>query len=651
MKIQPKPLRGEQLTPAMADALVAGFPGAAAMAEQVPEKLRAVSGIADEPGAAALVPGTAGAAGRMRWPGVRDAVTADHPVAVTLRAALTAAPGHIPAPDPPVVALLEREEGFTREGHIVSIDGVPVPAGLEQTAYFVVLRYRNLFSPFADPARIYRGDLAYDAANATDELQESILLVSTAIYRDQLALLQRNAPALYLAMWLRRTDVLDDLVAGTPADLLPPPYPRSRFSARRRCLLIATDIMMEWERVCELQLALRSIGGVTRDSVRSALESTSSMSEVRAVRTATGRHIAGAVAHARVIHPTMNEEEAADNEDAVLGTVIAGFDNSPVHGTRYGGVRWVAGGMPTRFFLGLEPTMLVPVALIQMHETLVAHEKRFWQGKRSSGLNDAGTLATRIMSLAIIVVSNICPPTARAMMHDKADDGMLRDRALLLATLPPLIRNPKMEEALLAASKRSDEDMLHDPAVTGHRAPAYAPGDREMFKNSYGDARKRASKCSKPIGKPGWTQGFRQDAWRQPLAEVDFLRDCCRYVRFEKELVPREEQWRSILDKHERSGMGVESLATIHTGLGQQHLLERVQDLFRQQLDRLQVAESTRDAKSSAPFLLREALIRIIAPALAGLSPITDDPALNERFRVDRDSEAVRIARDGAWNI
>lgn len=653
MKMQPAPLRGERLIPAMADALVAAFPGIAMLGQQLPKKLLATAGLADDPDAAAVTADTMDAALRdtMRWRGVRDAVTAEHPVATRLRAALAATPNAIPEPDPAIIALLKEEPEFAIDGRVVTIDGVPVPAGAAQTAYFVVLRYRPLFSPFADPRRIYRGDLAYDAVNVTDEMQEAILLVSTAIYRDHLVLLQRNAPALYLAIWLRQTDVLDGLVADTPPSLLPPPYPRSRYTDRRRCLLIATDIMMEWERVFELQHALRVIDGVTRDSVKAALLSTSTMSGIHAVGTATGRHVAGAVAHARVIHPSMNNAAAKEEADAVFGAVAAGFDNSRVYGRQYRRVRWVAGGMPTRFFLGVEPAMLVPVALIQMQEALVGHEGKFWRGKRGAGLNDGGTLATRIMSLAVIVVGNICAPTARVMMHDEDDNGMLRDRAWMQAAVPPLIRNPEMEEELLVAGKHRDEAMLHDPASTRAWVPVHAAGDRETFKNTYAEARRRAGRCSKPVGESGWTQGFRPDAWRQPLAEVGFLRDCCRYIHYDEKLAPREQQWRPLLDRRGRVGSRMEALATIHTGLGQQHLLERVQDLFRPHFDRLQVTELVRGAESSESFLLREALIRFVAPALAGLSPITDDPALNERFWVDPKSEDVRIAVHGAWNI
>lgn len=652
MKMEEVPTRGGRLTPALADALVAGFPGIAVLAEQARKDLRGAAGLADDPDGAVVTAATLGTAlqDTARWPGIRDAVTAAHPVAVNLRAALAATPDAIPEPDSDIVDLLEKEPGFAISGRVVTIDDVPVPAGAEQTAYFVILRYRPMFSPFADPARLYRGDLAYDAVNVTDELQESVLLVSTAIYRDHLLLLQRNASALYLAIWFRHTDMLDDLVAAMPAELLPPPYGRSQFSDRRKCLLIATDIMMEWERVFELQHALRSIGGVTRDSVKAALLGASSMSGIRAISTATGRHIAGAVAHARVIHPTMNKRAATDQSDAVFGAVAAGFDNSRVYGRQYRRVRWVAGEMPTRFFLGIEPTMLVPVALIQMQDTLVRREHKFWAGERGAGINDAGTLASRIMSLAVIVVGNICPATARAMMP-VSDDGMLRDRAWMQAAIAPLIRNAKMEEELLAAAKRRDDDSLHDPASTRARVPANVAGDRETFKNTYAEARKRADKCAKPAPQPGWTQGFRQDAWRQPLAETGFLRDCCRYIRYKKELVPREDQWRAVLDARGRAGHDLKALATIHTGLPQQHLLEHVQEMFRPQFDRLQVAELVRGAESTEAFLLRAALIRVISRALAGLSPITDDPALSERFWVKLDSDDVRIAVHGAWNM
>lgn len=525
----------------------------------------------------------------------------------------------------------------------------PIPAGEAQIAYFVVLRYRPLYNPIADPARIYTGDIAYDARHVTDELQASVLLVSTAKHRDNLALLQRSATALYVAMWLRRVDMVDQLVAATTMAALPSPYARSRHTNRRTCLSIASDLFMEWERVFDLQAAVRVVPGVTRASVKAALAGTSSMSGIHAISSETGRHIAGAVAHARAVHPTMNATAAGNDDDPVFGRVEDAFANSLVHRTGRGRIVWVAGAAPVRFFIGLEPAKLASVALIQMQETIVRHEGEFWTGKRGAEINDVGPMATRLMSLAIITVSTVDLATARAMA---ADNGRSPAWWWLKNRLAPLIRNPELDRQLATAAKlRQDDEGVADPASTRGTIPANAPGDRDLFKNAYAKARVLADKCSPMIGEPGWTQGFRQDAWRQPLAEAAFLRDCTRYVKFKKELVPQEQYWRTLLDKHGLAGQGVEALATIRTGLPQQHLVEQVQDVHGDRFDRLQVAEQVHGHESTQAYILREALVRVAAPMLAALAPITDDPHLWERFWIKLDSDEVKIAVHGAWNI
>ena len=648
------PVYADRATAADLDAEVAGFGGINVFADQVKGKVPGTLLIGDPEADMVTAATLARCIGdTTRWAGLRDAVTAVHPVAINLRIKLIARPDAVPVPNPIVVALLREQPGFAIDGRVVTVNGVPIPAGDEQTAYFVVLRYRPLYGPSADPARIYTGDLAYDAAHVTDDLQASLLLVSTATHRDNLITLQREFTALYIAIWLRQVEAIDRLIAAIPdkeVSKLPLPYARSRHTNRRKCLLIATDLPMEWERVFDLQTAVRVNHGVTRASVKAALAGTSSMTEIYAIATQTSRHVAGAVAHARVLHSTMNREAADADNEHVFAKVADAFrpSNSAAHRDGRSRITWVAGGAPVRFFIGLEPRMLTPVAILHMYDTVARHEGEFWNGKRGTGINAGGPFATRLMSLGIILTSHIDMPTARAMA---GDNGRSPGWWWLKNKLVPLVRNPKLVDKINTANKLRDDDQgIDDPAATQIIIPTQAAGNRDLFKNAYGNVRYLADKCSRPIGEPGWTQGFRQDAWRQPQAEVDFLRDCTRYVRFKKKLVPREQAWRAMLDKHGRVGQGVEALATIRTGLSQQHLVERVHDFHRDLFDRLQVAESVKGASSTEACILRETLIRVAAPMLAALSPITDDPHLWERFWIDLNSDEVKIAVHGAWN-
>lgn len=640
-------LDGERLMPMQADALYNALPGIMIYADPIAEafpELVAADPDADMVTADSVVRQQGN---RARWPGIRDPLGEHHPVAVKLRRALEERPDAIPEPEPAIVTALVAL-GCVQVACVVSYRGVPVPAGAEQIAYFVVLRFRPLFSPLADPARIYRGNKAYDAANVTDEMQESILLVSTRIHRDNLSVLQQTAPDLFLAIWMREAEAAEQLTASTPCPKLPPCYPRSRLTDPRKCLMIVCDVMGEHERAFEFCHELRFIGGVTRTSVRAALAASSCMTEIYAVADDTHRHVAGGVAHTRSVHPTMNDTAPEPGSNATFEATRAAFDSSKVYADRYRHVIWIAGDMPVRFFLGVEPSMLIPVALIQMRETVVGHEGEFWLGRRGKQDLYKGLLATRLMTLAVIITSNICLPTAKAMTHD---DGMLLPTAWLRQNVAPRVRNPKLEDELAEAASTQDDHELHDSATTKVPRPTKAVGDSDDFKNSYDGAKHRAKLCSAAIGEPGWTRGFRPDAWRQPLAEVEFLRDCCRYTRFNPKYVPVREQWNRVAAASGPIVGQQKTVVDVRTGLPRQHLKERVEDLFRRWFDPLQVAEGVKGREQSDAWLRREAFIREIAPLLPALIAITDDPYLNERFWIDRKSARVRIAVQGAWNV
>lgn len=639
------PMNRERLIPTQVDALYNALPGIVIYADPIAEALPEFV-VADADAETVTADSVARQhSSKGRWLGVRDSIGELHPIAVNLSRALDERPNVIPEPDPTIVAALEAL-GCVRIGRVVKCRGVPVPAGTEQVAYYIVLRFRSLFSPLADPARVYRGEDGYDAEHVTDEMQESILLVSTRIHLRNLVKLQQTALELFLAIWMRKAEAVERLTAATSLPHLPPCYPRSRLSNRRRCLMIVCDVMCEHERAFELSYGLRFIGSATRTSVRAALASSSSMTEVYVVADETHRHLAAAVAHTRSVHPTMNDNAPAAGEDAVFETTKTAFESNKVYSDRYRHVIWIAGDMPVRYFLGLEPTMLIPVALIQIRETVVRHEREFWQGKRGKQDLYKGLFATRLMSLAVIITSNICLPTARAMTHD---NGMLLPTAWLRQNVAPRVRNPKLEDELAKAAKAKDDTGLHDSSITKVPRPTITVGDIDHFKSSYGGAVHRAKLCSAAIGEPGWTQGFRPDAWRQPFAELKFLRDCCRYTQFKPKYVTAREQWNRFAAASGPIAVP-QTAVDFRTGLPRQHMKERIDGLFRRWLDPLQVAEGVKDAHSSEEWRRREVFIREIAPLLPALNAVTDDPYLNERFWINCKSARVRMAVHGAWN-
>ncbi len=639
---------GEQMSAIMADRLARAFPGTAIIGDKALARLTQQErddALANDADAGLLSAATMKQAKRpLRWPGVRDALSATHPVAEKLAAKLADLGDAVPDPDEKTVDRLSAIDGFARTGRIVTIAGVPVPAGSRQTALFVVLRWHPLFSPVADPMRVYTGDTGYDAAHVTDEMQSAILLVSTAIYRDQLSKLQVSAPALFVAIWMREFESAERLTENCAESHLPQPYPRSRLN-RRECLLLSASLMSEHERGFDILEALKFEGGVTKASIKQALKGCSTMTGVYIYGDETHRHLAGSVAHVRVLHPTMNADDARNRGDVIFEAAKSGTKQAELHATQLQRVTTVAGNKPARFFLGVEPVKLLPAQLIQMHENVIKHEREFWLRNRGENATITGEhLGGQVMKLATISTASICPYTAAAMLGEMEDDPtteLWKHRFI-----QPLISNPELQSGPAKAARVEQDRDLFDPSETKIPYVPYTRDDEVAFKYPYEQARRRAETCSFPIGEGGWTQGFRFDAWRQPDAEIDFLRRCSEYIRYDPSLDPAKRAPVQKVQGTRQKGAKAKKPVDLPT----QHLLERIQDFFRPQFDRLQIPRLTKDHEDRADSRLLEALLHEIALMLPALSPITDDPNHFERIWADVDAPCVRDRVDNDWN-
>jgi len=592
----------------------------------------------------------------IRFDGLRDILVVGHPVVSNLSAALAGNRERIPAPEPDIVAVLSALEGFAFDGTIVTIDGVPVPAGQQQTDYYVVLRWRPLYSPFALPHLIYCRDpgevraadhaalgiteveeadvihlVDHDARHATDETQLSLLMFNTATHRDNLLVLQESNPAMFLAVWRRDIGVAWKLGRRMRTADLPVSNPKSRITSRLRRLMYGTALMSEFERLFEIIDALKAAKGVTRDSVRAALLGCSSLTGVQAIETEA--FIAGAAGHIRALHPTMNTD-AAEQRDRIA----AAFDGSAVFRSRYRGVRAVAGAIPVRYFLGVEPGMLAAVALVQMVEDV----KRLENDHRQPGRTGLGTFDrqdTASVELAVLITSNLCLSTARTILQREAKLGG-SDKGWAQAVVPTLIDNPCLRDEV--------EAMVHKVGVTWP-IPGNADCDRKRRASPYEQASKRAKLCAPPAGRPGWTQGFRFDAWLRPDAELSFLRNCCRYIPYDPAQAAKRDAY--LTDHFPESDDAPADAIASEAGLPRQHPLERIQDLFRRLFDRLQFADGAAERASTVSRAYREDLLREVAPLLAAVSPITVDPYLNERMLASPSDAERALARDVLWNM
>ncbi|MET0374077.1 MAG: hypothetical protein ABW128_07455 [Rhizorhabdus sp.] len=654
MTAYPGLIYGEELSTARAHDLMRAFGGGVlASARRAMER---PDGSSDDDPDAGMVHTAEGA---IRFPGLRDILVAGHPVVANLSAALAADPEVIPAPDEGIIERLSALDGYARDGKVITICGVPVPAGRRQTDYYVVLRWRPLYSPFALPHLIYSRDPAdvrsadraalgiaddedagrihlvdHDARHVTDETQASLLMFSTAIHRDNLVELQIRNPALFVALWRRDMDEAWRLGRSMKNPDLPTSNTRSRVRSRLRRLIYRTALMSEWERVFEIIGTLKAEKGVTRDSVRAALLDCSSLTGVALVETEA--FVASATAHIRALHPTM-DPDTADQPDRIA----AAFGGSAIFRTRYRAVRAVAGGIPIRYFLGIEPGMLALVALVHMVEDV----KRLEGDHRQPGRAGLGTFDrqdTASVELAVLVTSNLCLPTARTILQREAklggsDDGWAQ------VVVPTLIDNLRLRDEVERLYAKQHDLSAALPQL------ADADYDRKRRHSPYEQAGIRGRLCAAPVGKPGWTQGFRFEAWLRPDSELAFLRNCCRYIQYDQAQAEKRD---AHLAEHfpESTDAETNALASI-VPLPRQHPLERVQDLFRRFFDRLQVAEQAAERASTQSRSYSEAILREVAPLLSTVSPITVDPYLNERMLAPPTDAQRRVAREVFWSI
>ena len=670
MTVYTGPMLGDDADTRTADALAVALCGvlvtaAPRLAAAFPEL------VADDPNAGLLSPGALKEAEQaaIRMPGIRDIWVAGHPDVTRLQARLDADRARIPAPDPEIVAKLQTFDKFAIDGAIVSIDGVPLPAGEPQTAYYMGQRYFALYSPQALSHLIYRRDphaitptdhkalqvrkgdkpallhlVDYDARHVTDDVQRALLTYDTATHRDNLVAVQRTDLPLFIALWRRDMETADTLARHTPQKLLPAFNPKSRLRSHAERLLIGTSLMNEYERLFEVLDTIGAHHDVSRQSV-DALLATTALTPVQPVSAATRVFVAGAVAHTRALHPSMNDNAGPATGNPVADGIRDAFANARAYTSWVRRIRWISKQMmPATWFLGVEAEMIAAVALIHMIENMERHEKRYANPGCKGGTLRNMERRARVVELATIITANICPASARGILRDRADDGGGTDAGWLAVVPPRLIDNPTLREQV-------EKLYEADHGLTGALPePLPDDGERKRRSSPYDRAMARAKRCAFPLDHPGWTMGFRFEAWLRPDAEYAFLRQCCGYIQYDPALAAKRDALAAELAGPPCEDGTMTTLADIPTGLPRQHPLERIQDLFRRLFDLMQVADLVGPKATVAERRWREAAIREVAPLLAGVSPVTLDPQHCERIWKTIDPLRRRIAVDGAWN-
>ena len=612
-----------------------------------------------------------------RWVGMRTAWTADDPAVRAFTAELFGMLSVIPEPDQAMIDRFANHPGFEREGNIIAVDGVPVPAGEEQVRVFVNLRWRWLINPLAsihlvglrhaglvdarDHAELMveqghqphlRHLLGYDAAHTTDETQQKFLAYSMAAHRANLIALHHHDLELFMAVWLRDFSKIKSLVSSKKLSFLLEADKRTRrMQTASRRLIFGTAIMSEFERLFEIANYFSMNGGVTREAIERILRSVSSMEEINAGTTSAHEFLSGSVAHARYIHPTMNGYVSNPPRDPALKKAYIAFEETSSYRKSVQRLKKPSGEVPALYFLGIEPQFLTAAAIMMMIRNLRKLEKNF--NYRDTNGNDFSERGEGpIFRLAVIVMANSCLPTAVGMTRQLGRNfnaSAFNGKAWLTQIMPTLIANPALTaryEAAQTAYENSPAGLAGPPIDYREFADEE---DRPMFSSQFAGAKVRADACP-DVDQAGWTRGFHFEAWFKPNAEYNFLRKCCRFVQFSADGQQRREKWsRSRKLKGNLKYTG--SPRTTFTGLPRSHPVQNVHDQFRPCFERLQFADGLNDGRTVSERATIDTFVAEVARLMPGISPVTVDPHMNEAIVYPVGTVERKFAAEAAWNF
>lgn len=612
-----------------------------------------------------------------RWIGMRTAWTTEDPAVLSFKAQLSEMISIIPEPDPEMVDRLACHPSFEREGNILAIDGVPVPAGEEQVRIFVNLRWRWLINPLAslhliglrnaglvdarDHAELMveqghqphlRHLLGYDAVHTTDEAQQKFLAYSMAAHRSNLIALQQHDLELFMAVWLRDFAKIKSLVSGKKLSFLLEADKRTRrMQKASKRLIYGTAIMSEFERLFEIADYFSMDGGVTREAIERVLRGVSSMEEIHAGTTSAHKFLSGSVAHARSLHPTMNGYVRNTPSDPALKKAYIEFEETSSYWKSVQRFKKPSGEVPALYFLGIEPQFLTAAAIMMMIRNVRKLEKNF-NYRDSDGRDFDERSEGPIFRLAVIIMANSCVPTAMGMTRQLGRNfnySASYGETWLTQTMPTLIANPALTanyEAAQSAYENSPAGLTKPPIKFREFADEE---ESPMFSSQFAGAKVRADACP-DVDQAGWTRGFHFEAWFKPYAEYNFLRKCCRFVQFSADGQHRREKWsRSGKPKGNLNFTG--SPRTTFTGLPRSHPVENVHDYFRPYFERLQFADGLDESQTVSERATIDTFVAEVARLMPGISPVTIDPHMNEAIVYPVGTAKRKFAAEAAWNF
>ena len=617
--------------------------------------------------------------GGFRWQGERDVVVAGHPVA-RMMARMAAEPRY-PQPNMAIVRDLEMMEGFKQKGVVCFINGVVIPASHEQLRILVIARWRALFHPEADPDRLYRGCCDYDRIMTTDGLQSAIWGFNTSRYIDYLDDILAKRPDVFVALWVRdfrkiSVDEFEERCAPwTDAEKPNLEYDgvlTALTSESWQVFLLPSTIMSEVERILEIAPGMAVKHGVSVQAVGDRLKSYRSVEELLEDDDPIGRFIRGLLLSTRFVHWSMNHKDQARSGLSILGKLRAAFKSMLPLQKKYRRVEKIEGhGKPALFMNGLELARFVPTSFQQIAVGLEAAIRlEDWS---TTLCPNALKKTQMIIRLAIVCLSNICPPTARSLTRVIASSVELDRLAKRNNISTGKVWRQLVPTVLILGQEGITEDDIEVLDALA-QAKGYLEGFAELvvdltcdtedaFRSRAALTQFEARECTPSLKDNGWTRGAYPQAWLHPDADVDFLMKCPNFILYAEHLDTEvdlfELRRRSV--SIPSSDLRTELMFNVDLPLA--HPNEHVQQIFRRPFDHLQITSVIGSIEMQRLAERKEAVVREVAKRFVAWSPLTWDPWLSEKigsrsfstmYGIPRKNLlypwAIRAAAHGSWN-
>lgn len=587
--------------------------------------------------------------GMDRWPGERDQLVQGHPVSERL--AKVAAKRDYPKPCPQTAFALSSVEGFHRNGSICFVDGMVVPAGSAQLKVLAFARWRPLFHPFAAPDKLYSGIPVYDRIMSTDFIQRQLWGFGVAEYLTYLEAILMKSPELFVALWLRRWEDVDRLTSVTVTSEQGPCHETfgiapllSLQGDKRDSFLAPWAIMSELEREFEILYQMRVKNEITAPDVRDRVASYSTIDDLMSDTSKVGLYLRGLLLSSRFIHHTMNGLDQGYAATDILARLKQSVGCSKALQPRFRRVECPDGKPPALLMNGLDAAHFAPVSLRQIGSRVKI--SLIPETRHATILYSDTERTKREMWLSVVILANICPPTAQALTAKLVrkqpvarQAGKPRQHEKIVRREKGWLRTYSTAMTLGAAAYDADcQEVNALEAFIDSEFPLYAPKIWDLaaqlqnaFKNISIKIAGSARDSAPQVGRPGWTKGAYYQAWLVPDAEVDFLNKCCNFLPNNTILDVLARRHDGKITPHVKTCFARPS-SSQKADFPFVDPVENVQQIFWQMFAHLQMKGDISGERTAQGADRKFAILREAARRFPAWSPINSDPTLAERI-------------------